>query len=118
MGIDYSWGLGVESNNIAEALSLWKGLIQAQKLEIKEITMIGDSWILIQAMVTNTLPTQMNLHHILKKIMRLSRSFQKIDFFHVLHHLKVEANQASKSTTHLSKGHLSLNGTLVFIPLP
>jgi hypothetical protein len=33
--LDYSWGLGVESNNIAEALSLWQGLIQAQKLEIK-----------------------------------------------------------------------------------
>jgi hypothetical protein len=33
--LDYSWGLGVESNNIVEALSLWQGLIQAQNLEIK-----------------------------------------------------------------------------------
>jgi hypothetical protein len=79
---------------------------------------IGDSRILIQAMVTNTLPTQMNLRHILKKIMRLSRSFQKIDFFHVLRHLNTEADQAAKSATHLSRGQLSLNGTLVFIPLP
>jgi ribonuclease HI len=116
--LDYSWGLGVESNNIAEALRLWQGLIQAWKLEIKEITVIGDSRILIQAMVTNTLPTQMNLCHILKKIMRLSCSFQKIDFFHVLRHLNVEADQAAKASTHLSRGHLSLNGTLVFVPLP
>jgi ribonuclease HI len=116
--LDYSWGLGVESNNIAEALSLWQGLIQAQKLEIKEIMVIGDSQILIQAMVTNTLPTQMNLCHILKKIMRLSRSFQKIDFFHVLRHLNAEADQAAKAATHLSRGQLSLNGTLVFVPLP
>jgi hypothetical protein len=79
---------------------------------------IGNSQILIQAMVTNTLPTQMNLCNILKKIMWLSRSFQKIDFFHVLRHINAEADQAAKATTHLSKGQLSLNGTLVFIPLP
>jgi hypothetical protein len=78
---------------------------------------IGNSRILIQAMVTNTLPTQMNLRHIIKKIMRLSRSFQKIDLFHVLHHLNAEADQASKAATHLSRGQLSLNGTLVFVPL-
>jgi hypothetical protein len=69
-------------------------------------------------MVTNTLPTKINLHHILKKIMRLSYSFQKIDFFHVLRHLNAEANQAAKDATHLSRVQLSLNGTLVFIPLP
>jgi ribonuclease HI len=116
--LDYSWELGVESNNIAEALSLWQGLIQARKLEIKEITVIGDSWILIQDMVTNTFPTQMNLCHILKKIMWLSCSFQKIDFFHVLHHLNAKADQVAKAATHLSRGQLSLNGTLVFVPLP
>jgi hypothetical protein len=79
---------------------------------------IGDSRILIQPMVTNTLPTQMNLCLILKKIMRISLSFQKIDFFHVLRHLNAEADQAAKATTHLSRGQLSLNGTLVFVPLP
>jgi hypothetical protein len=79
---------------------------------------IGDSGILFQAMVTNTLPTQMNLHQILKKIMQLSRSFQKKDLFHVLRHLNVEAYQAAKAATHLRRGQLSLNGTLVFIPLP
>ena len=79
---------------------------------------IGDPHILIQAMVTNTFPTQMNLRHILKKIIGLSHSFQKIDFFHVLHHLNTEANQDPKVATHLSRGQLSLNGTLVFVPLP
>jgi len=57
----YSWGLGEETNNNAEALSLWQGLTQAHKLAIKEITVIGDSRILIQAMVTNSLPNQMKL---------------------------------------------------------
>jgi ribonuclease HI len=52
----YSWGLGEETNNIAEALSLWQGLIQARKLAIQDIVVIGDSRILIQALATNTLP--------------------------------------------------------------
>jgi ribonuclease HI len=77
----YSWGLGEETNNNAEALSLWKGLGQAQKLAINEITVIGDSRILIQALVTNSLPNQMKLRQIFQKILRLSKSFRKINFF-------------------------------------
>jgi hypothetical protein len=60
----------------------------------------------------------MKLRQLFKKIQRLSKSFQKIEFFHVLWHLNGEADQATKASTHLSKGQLSLNGTLVFIPLP
>jgi hypothetical protein len=48
----------------------------------------------------------------------LSNSFQKIDFFHVLRQLNGEADQAAKAATPLSKGQLSLNGTLFFDPLP
>jgi ribonuclease HI len=114
----YSWGLGEETNNIAEALSLWQGLAQARKLAIKEIMVIGDSWILIQAMVTNSLPNQMKLRQIFKKILRLSNFFQKIEFFHVLRHLNGEADRAAKEATPLGKGQLSLNGTLFFDPLP
>jgi hypothetical protein len=72
---------------------------------------IGDSKILIQAMVTNTLPNQMNLRQISKKILWLSHSFHKIDFFHVLRQLNGEADQAAKAATPLSKGQLSINGT-------
>jgi ribonuclease HI len=114
----YSWGLGEETNNIAEALSLWQGLIQARKLAIQDIMVIGDSRILIQALATNTLPNQMNLRKITKKILWLSHSFHKIDFFHVLRQLNSEADQAAKATTPLSKGQLSINGLLLFDPLP
>jgi ribonuclease HI len=99
-----SWGLGEETNNIAEALSLWQGLAQAWKLAINEITVIGDSQILIQAMVTNSSPNQMKLQKIFKKIQRLSNSFRKIEFFHVLRHLNDEADQATNATAPLIKG--------------
>jgi ribonuclease HI len=109
---------GEETNNITEALSLSQGLDQARKLAINEITMIGDFQILIQAMVTNLLPNQMKLRQIFKKIQRLSNSFRKIDFFHVLTHLNGKADQSVNGATPLSKGQLSLNGTLSFTPLP
>jgi ribonuclease HI len=64
----YSQGLGEETNNMTEALSLWKGLTQARDLGINEIMVIGYSQILIQAMVTNSLPNQMKLRQLLKKI--------------------------------------------------
>jgi hypothetical protein len=80
--------------------------------------MIGDSRFLIQALVTNSLPNQMKLRKILKKIQRLSKSFRKIDFFHVLWHLNGEADQVAKAATPLSKELLSLNGTLSFAPIP
>jgi ribonuclease HI len=91
---------------MAEALSLWQGLTQAQELGINEILVIGDSRLLIHALVTNSLPNQMKLQQLLKKIQRLSKSFRKIDFFHVLRHLNGEADQAAKVATPLSNGLL------------
>jgi ribonuclease HI len=76
----YSWGLGEDTNNMAEALSLWQGLTQARELGINEISVIGDSRLLIQALVTNSLPNQMKLRQLLKKIQRLSKSFRRLIF--------------------------------------
>jgi hypothetical protein len=57
----FSWGLGEDTNNMAEALGLWQGLNQAREHGINEITVIGDSRLLIQALVTNSLPSQMKI---------------------------------------------------------
>jgi ribonuclease HI len=51
-----------------EVLGLWQGLNPAWEHDINEITVIGDSRFLIQAMVTNSLPSQMKIWKILKKI--------------------------------------------------
>ena len=51
--ISYEWGLGNLSNNRAEALTLYQGLIQLQKLCIHTATIIGDSNIVIILMVYN-----------------------------------------------------------------
>jgi hypothetical protein len=79
---------------------------------------IGDSQILIQTLVTNSLPKQMKLRQIFKKIQRLSNSFRKIEFFHVLRHLNDEADHAENTAIPLRKGQISLNGTLYIASLP
>jgi ribonuclease HI len=114
----YSQGLGEETNNMTEALSLSKGLTQARDLGINEIMVIGYSQILIQAMVTNSLPNQMKLWQLLNKIQQLSKSFQNINFFHVLRQLNGEADHAAKAATPLNKGQIYFNGTFSFTPFP
>ena len=49
--MSYEWGLGHTSNNRAEALTLYQGLIQLGKLGIDTITILGDSAIVVSAMV-------------------------------------------------------------------
>jgi len=56
-GISFAWGLGIETNNKAEALALWQGLNQAIIHNIQDLVIIGDSWVIIQALV---------LHHKVK----------------------------------------------------
>ena len=83
----YSWGLKEDSNNVVEGLALWQGLCQARAHGISEIVVVEESRLIIQALMTNSLPTQLKLHQLIKKFQILSKSFNKIDYFHVLRSL-------------------------------
>ena len=48
--IEYYWNIGYNSNNMAEAYGLWKGLKQLKKKEVEEVLVFGDSRIIIQAL--------------------------------------------------------------------
>ena len=48
---NYSWGLGTESNNIAEFCGLFQGLKITQSKGIGKISVFGDSSLLIQALI-------------------------------------------------------------------
>ena len=45
--LTYSWGLGTDTNNIAEVLALWQGIHQALGLNIKELLVFGNSRLII-----------------------------------------------------------------------
>ena len=114
----FSSGLGSETNNIAEALALWQGLLIAKNQGNVELTVLGDSRIVIQAMAENSLPNQMHLRHLIKKIKILALSFLKIDFFHVLRIHNKEADLAANLGATLSPGSLLINGFSSFCAPP
>ena len=48
--LKFAWGLGQNSNNIAEIIAIWQGLMQARSLSINKLAIIGDSRIIMQAL--------------------------------------------------------------------
>ena len=90
----------------------------AKRKGITELTVLGDLRIVIQAMAENSLPRQMHLQHLIKKINILALSFLKIDFFHVLWSHNKEEDLAVNLGTTLSPGSLIINGLNSFCAPP
>ena len=118
METKFSRGLGMETNNIAEALALWQGLLIAKNKRITERTVLRDSRIVIQALVENSLPNQMHLQQLIKTIHTLAHSFHKIDFYHVLRINNKEADLVANLGTTLSFRSLLINGICSFCVPP
>ena len=64
----FAWGLGDDTNNMAEALALWQGLRIAKTHGIIELSVLGDSRNIIQALNENLIPNQMHLKQLIHKI--------------------------------------------------
>ena len=69
-------------------------------------------------MVENSLPNQMQLKHLIKKIKILTLSFLKIDFFHVLRQHNKGADLVANLGTTLGLGALLINGLNNFFVPP
>ena len=103
---------------MAEALALFQGLQLAKSQGINEIIVIGDSRLVIQALLISSPPSQLNIHHLIKKLQILATSFQKIDYFHVLRKHNTKADQAMNFASCLDKGILVLNDTSSYCHIP
>jgi len=106
----FAWGLGVDSNNKAEAMALWQGLTQAQDRGITSISVFGDSRIIIQAMSLKKYPSHLQLSRILHKISLLSSKFQKIRYFHILRGLNSLADAEANRGVLLSRSTIMVDG--------
>ena len=118
MEFKFTWGLGIDTNNMSEALALWQGLRITKDLGTTELIVIGDSRVVICALAENLFPTQLGMRHILYKIMTQASLFSKIDFYHVLQennpHADLEANKGAA----LSPAELILNSNVSYCPPP
>jgi ribonuclease HI len=50
--LTFAWGLGIASNNLAEAYALMQGLRLAIEANIQSLIVVGDSKLIIGKMVT------------------------------------------------------------------
>ena len=110
--LKFSWGLGMETNNVAEALALWQGLNQASHQGITDLTVVGDSRLIIQAVITRNLLPSCHLKQVMKHILALLPKFSDIGFYHVLRAHNEIADQSANEAILLSKGSLKLNNAL------
>ena len=114
----FAWGLGVETNNFAEFYALWQGLRQALSLKIRNISIFGDSRLVIQAMRSKSRPPNLHMNKIAQKIQTLAGKFQIISFYHVLRHLNKQADLEANHASTLSKSIISINGNDSFCNIP
>lgn len=99
----FAWGLGHMTSTQAEALTLLQGLKTLKELNIREATVIGDSQIIISAMISKSPPANLKLARMIFRIKALESDFQKLNYYHVLraHNKEVdsEANKAALLST-------------------
>ena len=107
--IEYSWSIGHESNNMAEAYGLWQGLKQVQKLGADEVVVIGDSRLIIQALSRGRRGKNERLEGLLKRIRYMAKIFRKIEFFHVLRELNMRADEAANKFIDIGCYELKVN---------
>ena len=65
MNLTYSWNLGIDSNNMAEALALWQGLSQAIRLGIQDLMVVGDSRLIIHHLICRSFPSSTHLRQVI-----------------------------------------------------
>jgi ribonuclease HI len=90
--VNYVWGLGSISNNLAEAYSLWCGLNIAKETRIKALTVLGDSLLIVRAINEQRCPSRNKLNAILKSIVRTTKKFSQIRFVCIKRALNVEVD--------------------------
>jgi ribonuclease HI len=107
MMLDFSWNLGVTTNNMAEAYTMYQGVLLAQERKLSSIIIVGDSKNIIQHFVKGTTPKNTKLQRIIERTKETLSSFQT-SFFHILRTNNeeddVKANQAiGKAPGHMYK---------------
>jgi ribonuclease HI len=118
MKLRFTWGLKTETNNRAEALALWQGLIQAIIHSIQDLVIIGDSRIVIKALIHQSKLKNEKLNNLLKKIQLLLGNFQSYKLYHVLGNLNEKADAEVNKGVLLTAGTMQLNGTVSTVDLP
>ena len=72
---------------MAKSYGLWQGLKQLKDKGFDGAMVVGDSRLIIQAMSGASQCRNLRLARMLKIISFVSKTFRRLDFFHILHEL-------------------------------
>lgn len=104
--VSYEWGLGHLSNNRAEALALYQGLVQLSKLGIDTAHIFGDSTVVIGLMAQNKYLPNVLLHLSISRCKNLGQSFITLTFCHILRSFNKDADLLANRACHRALGSL------------
>ena len=118
LNLNYAWNLGIDTSNMAEALARWQGLSQAIHLDIQDLTVVGDSRIILHHLICRELPSSFRLRQVIRRNFLLLPLFSSIEFFHVLRDLNEHADSAANKAISIGLGVISINGVQSLEPIP
>ena len=87
-------------------------------MNVHSLAVFGDSKIIIQALRTKKLPSNIFLIAIIKKILLLAAKFTAISFFHILRGLNAQADKEANKAAMMDMNTLKVNGrdSICFFP--
>ena len=98
-------------------MALWQGLHQAKKQGIQELVIIGDSRLIVRAIIRQTQTQSAKLNNLLNKIHLLLTSLSSYEIFHVLRKLNAKADVEDNKGILLAPGTLILNGMMSIVEI-
>jgi len=106
----FSWSMVIASNNQVEAYALFKGLSLAKRLGIKDISIIGDSGVILNQIRKRSPPQDMKLKSIIVRALGESEAFQSLQCFHLLRINNARADSFVNLAIRDFPGTLRING--------
>ena len=107
--VEYFWNIGIDSNNMVEVYGLWQGIKQLKEKGVEEAIVFEDSHLIIQALNGASQSRNLRLARLIKRIKFVSKTFRRLEFFHILHELNHLADHAPNKSMVLSKNEIFVN---------
>jgi ribonuclease HI len=115
--MEYSWNLGVTTNNKEEAYAMLMGIQLAKKRSISELNIVGDSKNTICYFIKTPPPKETSLDNLVEHIKHSLQGIQS-HFFHILCHHNSVADSLANKAIGIAPGHIGVNGKVLVVPPP
>jgi len=113
--MEYSWNLGVTTNNKEDTYAILMGIQLAKKISISNLNIVGDSKNIICYFIKTPLPKETSLDNLVECIKHSLQGIQP-HFFHILCHHNTVANSLAKKENGIAPSHIGVDGKVLLVP--